>query len=520
MKDNKAVANEPTLNKKKRLGIPDAYVLIFILVFVAFISTYIVPPGQFEVEEIPYDNNGKEMVMESVDPESFKYYTDENGKAKAIGSPIFSDYYKTEKTGFFNYVYDGLLNGDKEGTVGIIMFILVIGGSFGIILKTGAIEQAIWIVIRKIKGKEFLIIPILFPIFSLGGAVFGMGEEAIPFAIILVPLFVGLKYDSVTAILVSYGATQIGFATSWMNPFGLVIAQGIAGIPVLSGSGFRIVMWIFFTIVGTVWTMYYARKIKRNPEKSIAYKTDDYFRNDLEQKGVTDITNMKIKFGAGEVLILLTILAGMVWVIWGVVANGWYVAQIAAQFFTMGVVSGIIGMIFKCNGMTPNGASAAFRKGAEDLVGPAIILGMAQGILLVLGGASTTDFTVVNTILHGMSDALMGVPETVAASGMYVFQALFNFLVCSGPGQAAITMPIMAPLSDMLDVSRQVSCLAFQLGDGFTNLINPTSACLMAFIGIARIDFLSWAKGQIKFQGILFGCGLIFVIIAVLIGYN
>lgn len=219
---------------------------------------------------------------------------------------------------------------------------------------------------------------------------------------------------------------------------------------------------------------------------------------------------------------LLTVLAAVVWVIWGVVGygpgNGYYIPEIATIFFTMGIAAGVIGVIFKLDGMTGADIPEAFRSGAKDLVGAALVVGMAKGIVLVLGGDSPDTPNVLNTILHGMGGAIAGLPGVVSAWLMYVFQSIFNFFVVSGSGQAALTMPIMAPLADIAGVTRQVSILAFQLGDGFTNLIVPTSGCLMGVLGVARLDWGKWAKHQIKFQGFLFVLGTAFIVIAVVGG--
>ena len=236
--------------------------------------------------------------------------------------------------------------GDKNGTaVGIIAFILVVGGSFGIVLRTGAVDAGIMRVIAITKGREILLIPILITLFSLGGAVFGMGEEALPFVMILAPMFVAMGYDAVVGIVCSYVATQIGFGTSWMNPFSLAVAQGIAGIPVMSGAAFRIALWVFFTGLTIVFTMRYASKIKKNPRLSVAYESDAYYRNEFSAEG-----REELPFTLGHKLVLLTLLATIVWTIWGVLVKGYYIPEIASQFFVMGFVAGIIGVVFKLTG--------------------------------------------------------------------------------------------------------------------------------------------------------------------------
>lgn len=550
--------------QKKSFQMPDTYVIIFMVVALAALLTYIIPTGRFNVGYKVHDaNNNTIAIVEDGAVGEFtldgsKFIIDATGedtlvledgveeplatinknKAKAYehmdnneldfkvtqeygeyisegeksGIPLFK---AGGEVGFFNFAFEGLVKGDKWGTaVGIIAFILIAGGSFGIILKTGAVEIGILSMIKKTKGSEILIIPVLFFLFSLGGAVFGMGEEAIPFAMIIVPLVIAMGYDAIVGIMITYVATQIGFATSWMNPFSVAIAQGIAGVPMLSGAGFRMILFIVFTLLGIVYTMIYAKKVRKNPLSSVAYESDKFYR---ENFNTSDIEKEPFKIGHG--LVLLTLAAGIVWIIWGVDKYGYYIPEIASIFFTMGIVAGIIGVIFKLNNMNVNDMAVSFRKGAEDLVGAAIIVGLAQGILLVLGGQSPFDNTVLNTMLNGMASMLQGVPEALSAWFMYIFQSIFNFFVVSGSGQAAITMPLMAPLAELVGVTKQVAVLAFQLGDGFTNLIVPTSGCLMAVLGVAKLEWTKWAKFQIKFLGILMLVSSIFIVVATMTGY-
>ncbi|WAG68294.1 putative basic amino acid antiporter YfcC [Clostridium sp. CF011] len=553
-------------NKKKNCDfkMPDTYVIVFFVVLLAALLTYIMPVGRFEINYKAYDANGKKIVEVAdgqkasfqvhnqnyiIDSSGEKTLLIEEGKDEPVGEinkgkakalevkkddkvsfkivQEFGKFFSTgEKKGvklfasggemgFLNYIFEGLVKGDKWGSaVGVIAFILVVGGSFGIILKTGAVEEGILSMISKTKGKEVILIPLIFLLFSLGGAVFGMSEEAIPFAMIIIPLVIAMGYDAIVGIMITYGATQIGFATSWMNPFNVAIAQGIAGIPILSGAGFRIVLWVFFTTLGIAYIWFYAKKIRKNPLLSVAYESDGFYRTDFKKKELKDID-----FTFGHKLVLVTIVLGMVWVVYGVTKYGYYIPEIATVFFTMGLVSGIIAVIFKLNNMSVNDISISFKEGAKDLVGAALVVGMAQGIILVLGDSSPVTNSVLNTMLNGMSITLSGLSSGLNAWFMYIFQAIFNFFVVSGSGQAAITMPLMAPLADMVGVSKQVAVLAFQLGDGFSNLIVPTSGCLMAVLGVAKLDWGKWAKFQMKFQGVLFVTSSIVMFTAVAIGY-
>lgn len=563
----------------KQIQMPHTYVIIFGVIVVCWLLTFLIPVGKFDTHKVKYMQGGKEKTKTVLISESFRYQynldnaktlsklkelsadqakLDELGVDKAaldeliakgesgISKSALSDIgldeptlyslykdqiYDTSKElkshaniwgtedfygfGMLNYVFEGLVTGDKWGSaVGIVAFILVIGGAFGIIIKTGAVDAGILAMIKKTRGNEIMIIPFLFTLFSLGGAVFGMAEETIPFAMIVVPLVVAMGYDALTGVAITFVASQIGNATSWMNPFGVAVAQGIAGVPVMSGATFRIVMWVIVTLAGAAYTFIYARKIKKNPKLSASYESDGFFRDQLKEQ-----ENLNGEFNLGHKLVLLTVGLGIVWIVWGVVKHQYYIPEIASQFFVMGLAAGIIGVLFKLNNMRVNDIASSFQRGAADLVGAALVVGMAKGVLLVLGGSNATDPTVLNTILHSVGNALRGLPGVVSAWLMYVFQTIFNFFVTSNSGQAALTMPILAPLSDLVGISRQVATLAYQLGSGFADAIVPTSACLMGVLGVARIDWTKWAKWQIKMQGFFFALGTIFMVVAVIIKF-
>lgn len=568
-------------SKASNFKMPHTYVIIFGFIIFSWLLTFIIPVGKFSTTKVEYkDASGKTKTKTVLDSSTFRYqYALDNSKLKTNLDKLISDDAKlkeagldkaavkdllakdaatwaeedleeaglTENTiyglykdtvydtskkatkhlrvwgtedykgyGVLNYVFEGMVTGDKWGSaVGIIAFILVIGGAFGIIIRTGAVDAGIWAFISKSKGYEKAALPLLFILFSLGGAVFGMAEETIPFAMIIIPFVIAMGYDSLVGITITYVASQIGNAASWMNPFGVAVAQGIAGVPVLSGATFRIIMWVIFTALGAAYLMIYGEKIRKNPEKSIAYETDAYFRNKMNAD-----TGEKKEFKLGHALILLTLLIGMVWVVWGVTEKAFYIPEIASQFFVIGLVSGIIAVIFKLNNMTVNDMASAFSSGAADLVGAALVVGMAKGILMVLGGSASDQFNALNTILHSIGGALEGVPAVISGVFMYAFQTVFNFFVTSNSGQAALTMPILAPLSDIIGISRQTATLAYQLGSGFADAIVPTSASLLGVLGVARLDWGKWAKYQIKMQGVLFAVGAIFMIIAVLINFS
>ena len=562
-----------------KMTTPHTYVIIFGVVILAWLLTFIVPAGKFSTQDIEYqDANGETSTRTVLRQDSFRYAyaldrsyvfdqleklqndptereklkVPEKGLEEVIsegekkltqekldeisltddvlydqfGERIYDTSKKLHKTarvwgtddfggfGFLNFVFEGLVSGDKYGSaVGIAALILVVGGAFGIIMRTGAIDAGIYAFISKTRGLERLALPLLFFAFSFGGATFGMAEEVIPFSMVMVPFVIALGYDSIVAVTVTYVASQVGNATSWMSPFSVAVAQGIAGIPVLSGATFRLIMWVVITALSAGYLMIYGEKIRKNPESSLTYKSDDYFRSHLKKT-----TDEKKAFMLGHKLILLEMLIVLVWIVWGVTQEGYYIPEIASQFFVMGLVAGIIAVIFKLDGMRINDIASSFQSGAADLAGTAIVVGMAKGILLVLGGSDASVPSALNTILHGIGTALAGVPAAIGAWAMYIFQSLFNLVVTSNSGQAALTMPIMAPLADLVGVSRQVAVLAYQLGAGFMDAFTPVSASLIGVLGVARIEWAKWARFQIKMQGFFFVLGTIFIMIAIAIG--
>lgn len=479
-----------------KFQLPDTLVIIFFVALLAMALTYVVPIGSFSTQEVQYVSDGVEKTRTVVDPNSFNYQLDELGQAVIEPVGLFAG---GGGIGFFNFAFEGLVSGSKWGSaIGVIMFMLVIGGSFGVVMATGTIDNGILKLIDRTRGNEAIFIPVLFCLFSLGGAVFGMGEEAIAFAIIICPLMIRLGYDGITTVMVTYAATQIGFASSWMNPFSVAIAQGIAGVPVLSGAGVRGVMWAGFTLMGLAFTMRYAAKIQNQPKLSYSYHSDKYFRDNQ------DNADINARFNVGDILVLATIVATIAWVIWGVIAHAWFIPEIASQFFTMGIVVGLIGVVFKLNGMTANKVASSFKQGAATMVEPAVLVGCASGILILLGGGDATAPSVLNTVLNSAGQFIGQLPAVFSAWFMLLFQSVFNFFVTSGSGQAALTMPLMAPLADIVGVTRQTAVLAFQLGDGFTNVLVPTSASLMATLGVCRVDWGDWLKFIWRFMLALF----------------
>jgi uncharacterized ion transporter superfamily protein YfcC len=473
--------------------VPDTLLLIAAIALLVFMLGFMFVPGQFDSMEVVRSDGSAATVVE---PQSFRYSED------APRPSLFTT--ESDGRGLFNAVYEGLVTGSRTGgAVGIIALILLTGGAFGIVMATGSIDRALRRVISNDSADARLLLAGLFFLFSLGGAVFGMGEEVIPFVLMLVPVMARLGYDRITVVLVTLAATQVGFATSWMNPFSIAIAQGIADLPLLSGMPLRIFMWSVFTLFGMVFTVRYAGRTRVMPDAA----------------GAADVRESP-RLTAGDWLVLGALAATVAWIIWGVVSAGYYLPEIATQFVVLGIACAVIGRFFGLNGMTGNTAASAFREGAQALVPAALIIGAARGIVYLMGGDDPNTPSLLNTFLYFGSESLGGLPSWFAAWLMLMGQGVFNFFVTSGSGQAALTMPIMAPLSDLIGVSRQVAVLAFQLGDGLTNLLVPTSAVLMGALGAARVEWLDWVRAVAWFFVGLATMASLFVIAASLTGFS
>ncbi|TQV75489.1 putative basic amino acid antiporter YfcC [Aliikangiella marina] len=491
--------------KFSQIKVPDTLVIILVLMSVAWMVTGVVPVGSFETKSVTYEFNDKSITKQVLDAESFRYRVDESGNSETNMSTLFSG---EANSGFLNAVFDGITRGDRNGgAVGIIAFLLIIGGAFGVIMAPTSIHKSMLRLLVLTKGHDLLTIPILCLVFSLGGAVFGMGEEAIAFAMLLTPIMIAQGYNAIIAVLCTYVATQIGFATSWMNPFNVAVAQGLAEVPMLSGAGFRFIMWLTFTVALMIFATAYAKSIKSTS------------LNEKNQQLQYEKIKLESQMSLGDRLILINLFAGIAWVIWGVSMRGYYIAEIASQFFTIGLTSALITLIFKLDNLSVDNLAAAFKKGAADLVPVVLIVGFAQGILIILGGADPKQASALNTILYSTAQAIDGLPEMLSAFCMLGFQAVFNFFVTSGSGQAALTMPLLAPIADLVDVTRQTAVLTFQLGDGLTNIIVPTSAPLMGSLGVAGINWNDWAGFIWKFLLFNLFLAFAFVAMAVVIGF-
>ncbi len=457
--------------KFENLKSPNTYFILFSLIILIAVLTWIIPSGEFSREVV----NGREIVV--------------GGSFKSVES--------NPQT--FQDIFTAPIKGFTQAAL-IIGFVLIVGGAFMVIQKTDAVNAAIRQLVNA-HNKSALVrkslIPLLIVIFSLAGAVFGMSEEVIPFILIFVPMALMLGYDTITGVAIPFVGAAVGFAGAFLNPFTLGIAQGIAEIDLFSGWEYRIVVWFICTFVIIIYLSRYAAKVKANPKSSPTYKTDLIKRKELKSNEVKEFEGLDKK----HKLVLTTFAIGMIVLIFGVTVHQWYIEEISAVFVITAIVSAIFGKL------SINETTDAFLKGAKDLVGTAIVISLARGILVI-----ATDGRIIDTILYHLSSLIDEFHPVISAQAMFLVQSLINVFVPSGSGQAALTMPIMAPLGDLVGVSRQTAVLAFQFGDGFTNLIIPTSAVTMGVLTLAEISWNTWAKWILPLLLILFGMAFLLLI--------
>ena len=539
----------------KKRKVPHTFVIVFCIIVIAAVLTWIIPPGKYVSEQV-----GDETVM------TF-YYADQLNE---VGPSTPSTGSGTEGSGtstfhaepqtwqVFSAFYKGFV---KQSN--IIVFILIIGGAFWIMNKSKAIDMGILsflkftkrlersALIRKIGVNNIVIILVML-LFSLFGSVFGMSEETIAFALIIIPLAVSMGYDSIVGLCMVYVAAHIGFSGAMLNPFTIGIAQGIAEIPLFTGIGYRAVCWAILTIVGIVFVLWYANKVKKNPQSSIMYEDDAYWRKSAEVKEeemerytprkawwvfafltavlivfsvLYPMTTLKIGNNASmlpllpigtAVFVLLSVItlrktvhyfvltllfATVYFLVVGVLGYDWYIMEIASLFLVLGIASGL--SVDK----SASDIAKLFLEGMGDILSAAVIVGLAGGIVIVL-----QDGGIIDTILYGLSKSMSNMGKIASAEIMYGIQTLINIVIPSGSAKAAITMPIMAPFSDLIGISRQATVVAFQFGDGFTNMITPTSGVLMAALGVARIPWEKWVRFIWKFILVLVVLGALLLI--------
>jgi uncharacterized ion transporter superfamily protein YfcC len=532
------------MSKKRK--IPHTFVIIFSIIIIAAVSSWFVQGGEYTrtIKVLP-DGSSKNVIL----PDSFQ---------RVENHP--------QTWQIFSALFEGFV-----AKADIIVFILLIGGAFWIMNESKAIDVAIMAflnftkrleknkIIRKL-GVNNIILTLIMIMFSLFGSVFGMSEETIAFIIIFVPLAISMGYDSIVGVCICFFAAGLGFAGATLNPFTIGIAQGLSDVPLFSGIEFRIFCWFLITTFGIVFILRYAAKIKKDPKKSLVYEEDQVWR-DKKQQG-SEIVKYEIPASAWiTFIILLAVMAAysvlfsfstltigqskiivpiipvltaffaitsiislrksvhffilnififtILYLIVGVMGYQWYVLEIATLFFAMGISSGI------AMNYSPNKITDLFITGVKDILSAAMVVGLAGGIIIILQNGK-----VIDPMLHSVADSMKDVGKYGSLSIMYSIQTAINLIMTSGSAKAALTMPIMAPFSDLIGVSRQATIMAYQFGDGFTNMITPTSAVLVGVLGVAKIPYEKWFKWVWPMILILFILGFLLLIPTVVMDLN
>jgi uncharacterized ion transporter superfamily protein YfcC len=463
----------------KSIRLPHTLVLIYLMVVAAAVATWLVPGGEYQRAE----KDGRMVPV----PNSFQFV---DRRPQGLGALFISP-------------IQGFVQASN-----IIAFVLIMGGVFAVVQKTGAIDAGIGRLADRFgrsRTLRALLIPVTMTVFSLGGAVFGMCEEAMPFVLVFVPLAMSLGYDRLVGTAIPFIGAAAGFAGAFFNPFTVGIAQGIAGLPLYSGLAYRLIVWAIGTTIAVVFVMRYAARIRKDPTRSPTYEDDLEFRKTLP---LTDGPAEKPLIAAAHKIVLLLFLAGMVLLVVGILKFKWYINEIAGLFLALGILAGLLGRL-KSDDM-----ARAFVDGAKDMVNTAFIIGIARALLIV-----ATDGRIMDTLLYGLARSISHVHPVISAQLMFVGQCGINFFVHSGTAQAALTMPIMAPLGELVGITRQTAVFAFQLAE-YINPILPTSGVTMGVLGLAHLRWEKWAKWLLPLLLAWFAFALLSLIPAVLMKWG
>jgi uncharacterized ion transporter superfamily protein YfcC len=446
------------------------------MMVLALVSTYLLPQGTFNRQE---DDHGHSVVI----PGTFHH---------------LDNVRMLQPWHLFTVIPRAF-----EETQGIIFFVFIIGGALAVIRATGVIDAFMGRLIDKYGNKPYILMFSTMIVFSIASSTLGMAEEFIPFVPVLLMLCLALKFDRITAIGIMVVGYGIGYGVAALNPFTVMVAQEVAQLKPTSGIGYRLALFLPFFIVGFHHVYAYSKKVFNNPEKSLL-KDDEKFEVTLQENGK--------KITLKNWIILFLIIIALALIVYGISQAsgwGWYLVELGAVFLALTILVSIIG------GLSADKTAREFAVGATELTTTALLIGFARAIALIL-----QDGLVLDTIVYALAAPLERVGPELASVGMYVIQSFINFFIPSGSGQAYVTMPLMTPIADLSGISRQIAVLAYQFGDGFTNMVVPTNAVLMGILGIGRIPYDRWFKFIFPLILKLWLLGSVALIIAVLIGYK
>ncbi len=457
----------------RRLRVPDTLVLLFGMMILALLATWLLPKGSFATT---LSETGRSMVV----PGTYA---------------VIDDARRLMPWELVTVVPRALADAGD-----IIFFVLIVGGAIRILRATGTIDAVLGWVLRRVGHSAGLLIAIGMAVFAAGSATLGVAEEYIPLTLVLISLCVAMRMDAVTAVGIMVCGYGIGYGVAALNPFTVLVAQQVAGLPPASGLGFRLALFLPFLAIGVHHVWRYACAVQADPANSLVHDVPEARHAAAElHPGMT---------GRHVAVVLMTV-AALGAMVYGIAVLHWYILELGAIFLALAILAGLAG------GLGANGSARRFAEGAAELAGTALLIGFARSIALIL-----EDGQVLHTIVHGLSTPLQAMGAEFAAVGMLFIQTVINFFVPSGSGQAYVTMPLMAPIGDLVGVSRQAAVLAFQFGDGFANMIVPTNPVLMGILGMAGIPYDRWFRFVAPLMLKLLLAGSIAMVVAVRVGFQ
>lgn len=449
-----------------RIRVPHVFVILVVAVLLAAAATWVVPGGSYERHKDP---SGRTVVV----PDSFKY-----APAKPVGL-----------WGALKAIPEGLTQAAM-----ISVCVLIMGGTWQVLGATGTIAVGLDRTVRVLKGREILVIPLLMLVFGAVAAIIGAAELAIVYIPVVLPLALTLGFDSMTAAAIVLLSTTAAFTATLTNPFSVGIGQQIAGLPLYSGVGFRLIVLGTFMAVSIGYVMWYARRVQRNPDASLTREEDQ-----RRERKVTEAPQV----GLSHRLILLTLVGAFVAMVYGVLRLQWFLNEISALFFLVAVLAGVLGRL----GL--DRTATEFARGCGDVVVAAMVVGLARSIVVVVEKAG-----IIDTIVHGLAGFVSGLPGAVTAVCMLIAVMLLEFVVPSASGKALITMPILVPLADVVGVTRQTAVLVYQLGDGLCNAFYPIEGGTMAVLSMAGVPYNKWIRFVGPLMVVWFILATMFLVIA------
>ena len=464
---------QPEEKQKKKWKTPHTFVILVAIIIIAAIATYLIPAGEFT--RFKDAATGKTLV------EAGSYHRIASNPLNPLLIP--------------SAIYTGIVK-----SASTITFMLIIGGAFEVITSTGALTALCKKLSNTFSKHKYAVIPVFLTLFSIFGFTMGMSSEVMIFVPIGITLALFLGLDKVTGTAMIALGAAVGFTAGILNPFNVGVAQDIAELPLFSGMAYRIVILVILLVATSAYIIIYAKKVAANPEKSVIYGIQEDTEYTFE-----DVSDSISK---SQIAVLVIMAAGFGILIYGLSKKGWYFEEMSGLFIFMGIACGLV------SGYGPSRIAKEFGNGAKGIVVGCLIIGIARTVEVIL-----SDAKILDTIVYGIVNIVNVMPGSIKAVGMFICQSLINCVIVSGTGQAAVTMPLMVTVSDLVGISRQTAVLAFQLGDGFSNSVLPMSSSLMGYLAVSKIPYSKWLKFMMPLFLIWTALGCLFMLGALIIGY-